>query len=279
MTNQTHTELAAQARRAVKSLEILDMENTAELMRQCAAALESPERVQGEAITTDELRLFAHTLEQFEDCNETDTPYETLMKWANRGWLECERFISTAEGNRVLEGIAPPLFAASDLPTASAQDAQGVHNEYCACSQWVITYAHDLKRGEHHHRDCKKWHRVIGSAIITKTEFMVLGDPGDDEDHDCDAMGCSSVSHVLVRLPLAALRASSPAEPTINLKGHEFKPSDLLRRGVLNLRKGRSEFFWAVVSKSFGLGSTCSAALAAWAGRDPDTGIVTKEST
>lgn len=45
MTNQSHTELAAQARRAVKSLEILDMENTAELMRQCAAALESPERV------------------------------------------------------------------------------------------------------------------------------------------------------------------------------------------------------------------------------------------
>lgn len=49
MTNQSHTELAAQARRAAKSLEILDMENTAELMRQCAAALESPERVQGEA--------------------------------------------------------------------------------------------------------------------------------------------------------------------------------------------------------------------------------------
>lgn len=80
-------------------------------------------------------------------------------------------------------------------------------------------------------------------------------------------------------IEIAALRASSPAEPTINLKGHEFKPSDLLRRGVLNLRKGRSEFFWAVVSKSFGLGSTCSAALAAWAGRDPDTGIVTKEIT
>lgn len=110
MTNQTHTELAAQARRAVKSLEILDMDSTADLLRQCAAALESPERVQGEAITTDELRLFAHTLEQFEDCNETDTPYETLMKWANRGWLECERFVSTAEGSRVLEGIEHPLF-------------------------------------------------------------------------------------------------------------------------------------------------------------------------
>lgn len=44
MTTPSHTELAAQARRAAKSLEILDMENTAELMRQCAAALETPER-------------------------------------------------------------------------------------------------------------------------------------------------------------------------------------------------------------------------------------------
>lgn len=50
MTTPSHTELAAQARRAVKSLEILDMDSTADLLRQCAAALESPERVQGEAV-------------------------------------------------------------------------------------------------------------------------------------------------------------------------------------------------------------------------------------
>lgn len=78
----------------------------------------------------------------------------------------------------------------------------------CRCSSWVIDYGHDLKKGEHHHRECKMWHRVIGNAIVTKTEFMVLGEPDEhDETHNCDAMGCGTFSHVLVRLPLAAIQA------------------------------------------------------------------------
>lgn len=83
---------------------------------------------------------------------------------------------------------------------------------HCLCSQWVVTYGHDLKPGEMHHRDCKHWHRVLGEAIVTKTEFMVLGDPHDDESHNCDAMGCSSVSHVLVRMPLSALLDSGEGD-------------------------------------------------------------------
>lgn len=44
MTNPSHTELAAQARKAANALEILDLDSTTDLLRQCAAALESPER-------------------------------------------------------------------------------------------------------------------------------------------------------------------------------------------------------------------------------------------
>lgn len=73
---------------------------------------EKAKRTELEEITAEELQLFDQTIEEFCDCGETSTPYETLMKWANRGWLECEHFVSTAEGNRVLESIEPPLFAA-----------------------------------------------------------------------------------------------------------------------------------------------------------------------
>lgn len=86
----------------------------------------------------------------------------------------------------------------------------------CPCSEWVMDYRDKpVQPGEYHHRDCKRWHRVIGEAILTKTEFMVLGQPDhDDESHNCDAMGCSSVSHVLVRLPLAeAFPPSAEAHP------------------------------------------------------------------
>jgi hypothetical protein len=86
-------------------------------------------------------------------------------------------------------------------------------NEFCQCSSWVIDYGHDLKRGEHHHRGCKLWHRAIGEAIVTKTEFMVLGTPDEgDESHNCDAMGCGTFSHVLVRFPLAAMKTQHEQE-------------------------------------------------------------------
>jgi len=40
----------------------------------------------------------------------------------------------------------------------------------------------------------------------TEDEIVVIGWPGeDDESHDCDEMGCSSVSHVLYRFPKATL--------------------------------------------------------------------------
>lgn len=69
----------------------------------------------------------------------------------------------------------------------------------CQCATWCRTYGVGLP-GEVHHRDCKKWHRVLGEAIITKHELLIIGQPvPDDESHNCDAMGCSSVSHVLER--------------------------------------------------------------------------------
>lgn len=72
----------------------------------------------------------------------------------------------------------------------------------CACASWCREYGVGLP-GEAHHRDCKKWHRVLGEAIATKHELLIIGQPiPDDESHNCDAMGCTSVSHVLERRPL-----------------------------------------------------------------------------
>ena len=78
-----------------------------------AAALQWAASQQAAEVEADEaeLRLFEETVEQFADCGETDTPYETLMKFANRGWLECQHFVTTAEGRRVLATLEPPLFA------------------------------------------------------------------------------------------------------------------------------------------------------------------------
>lgn len=40
-------------------------------------------------------------------------------------------------------------------------------------------------------------------AYLTEREVIVMGCPEeDDESHNCDAMGCGSLSHVLYRLPL-----------------------------------------------------------------------------
>lgn len=196
MTNQSHTELAAQARKAAAHLDRYSAPGTtnefAQLMRQCAAALESPEQVQGAA------------------CKRCDGL----------------KMIMVGQGATAFASKCPacaPDVAAS--PTAPAQDAQGECGtpRYCASVQRCT--ADDVRRA---------------ATPSPKAE----------------------------RVP-----------EIIRLERHEFYASDLLRRCVRNLRKGRSEFFWSAISKSFGLGSTCSAALASWAGRDPDTGIVTKEGT
>jgi len=132
------------------------------------------------------------------------------------------------------------------------------------------------------------YHLSTWKTFTDDMRALAQGEPGEaDMPAICAALGFDPTNHHNAAkcpycTPQRVHTASAPAaerEPTINLKGHEFKASDLLRRGVLNLRKGRSEFFWPVVSTSFGLGSTCAAALAVWAGRDPDTGagIGTKE--
>lgn len=53
-------------------------------------------------INSAELALFRHTVEQFEDCNETDTPDECLMRWANMGLLECTHYEVTEAGRAAL---------------------------------------------------------------------------------------------------------------------------------------------------------------------------------
>lgn len=79
------------------------------------------------------------------------------------------------------------------------------HESNCACRGWVRLYGVG-QEGERHHRDCKHWHRKLDAAVyVTRTELIVVGSPDDDDvNHNCDALGCTSVSHVLYRVPLAS---------------------------------------------------------------------------
>jgi hypothetical protein len=44
---------------------------------------------------------------------------------------------------------------------------------------------------------------VLVEAYLTEREIVICGSPKeDDENHNCDAMGCTTLSHVLYRLPL-----------------------------------------------------------------------------
>lgn len=39
-------------------------------------------------------------------------------------------------------------------------------------------------------------------AYRTKTEFIILGDPEDIKEHNCDEMGCGTLTHVIFRIPI-----------------------------------------------------------------------------
>lgn len=86
----------------------------------------------------------------------------------------------------------------------------------CACRSWVRMYGVGLP-GERHHRDCQHWYREHNAEVFqTRTELIVTGWPDpQDENHNCDALGCTSVSHVLFRFPLptAGVPATDCTEP------------------------------------------------------------------
>ncbi len=45
----------------------------------------------------------------------------------------------------------------------------------------------------------------------TEKEWIIVGMPAqDDEGHDCDAMGCSTLSHVVARIPRGTGTANTP---------------------------------------------------------------------
>lgn len=99
-------------------------------------------------------------------------------------------------------------------------DANVMGSIHCRCFGWCRDYGVGLS-GELHHRGCKLWSRELRGAEVhlTAGELIVLGTPDDeDESHNCDAMGCSSVSHVLFRFPLPdGVPAASPLPQQIPL--------------------------------------------------------------
>jgi len=69
----------------------------------------------------------------------------------------------------------------------------------------------ERKRNDELERDIKcpdcsfiKRNAPMGSILCecyeTADEYVIIGHPGDDETHNCDAMGCGSMSHVVARV-------------------------------------------------------------------------------
>jgi hypothetical protein len=64
-----------------------------------------------EAPSPEEIELLTRIDEDFADCEETDVDYFAMLNLARRGFLECERFVITEKGAKVIyeesNGVAP----------------------------------------------------------------------------------------------------------------------------------------------------------------------------
>jgi len=58
----------------------------------------------------------------------------------------------------------------------------------------------------------------------SETEYVIVGDPPDDSEHDCDEMGCTAVSHVLARI-------SKPLTPPTGDVGELLENVESILRG------------------------------------------------
>ncbi len=48
----------------------------------------------------------------------------------------------------------------------------------------------------------------ICGAYIKGNEFILLGDPDEQDNHNCDAMGCGTFEHVLIRCEIPEWQAA-----------------------------------------------------------------------
>ena len=62
--------------------------------------------VAGDAMTDEDLALFIKTADDFADQGETDTPDETLFRWAGMGLLECTNYTLTEDGQDIIDHAA-----------------------------------------------------------------------------------------------------------------------------------------------------------------------------
>lgn len=58
----------------------------------------------------------------------------------------------------------------------------------------------------------------IDGVYVNDNQLVVFGSPEENSDHNCDAMGCSSINHVLVRCSIPEWQAVQlrvqPTPPT-----------------------------------------------------------------
>lgn len=48
----------------------------------------------------------------------------------------------------------------------------------------------------------------ICGAYVKGNEFILLGEPDEQSDHNCDAMGCGTFEHVLIRCDIPEWQAA-----------------------------------------------------------------------
>lgn len=70
------------------------------------SAVASRDREDAEHMGAEELAQFVSTVIDFDDCEETSTDYEVLMRWERMGLLECERFLITQQGRKLFDDAA-----------------------------------------------------------------------------------------------------------------------------------------------------------------------------
>lgn len=75
---------------------------------------------------------------------------------------------------------------------------------------------------------------ILVEAYLTKNEIVVIGEPKEDDDHNCDVMGCGTLSHVIYRFPLPVRRpeqpiSPAPAEVTPNLPSPGGEPGQSVK--------------------------------------------------
>lgn len=98
-------------------------------------------------------------------------------------------------------------------PSASLEDQDLTPSSARARDLWTQAVEHEVKKrmaqyfNEEHMilrvpRSCVPEGALLAECYETTNQFIIIGTvESDDEEHNCDVMGCGTLSHVIARIP------------------------------------------------------------------------------